>query len=94
VTFPGELQTSLGREIKAAAVVRHPMVAGLSNDYLGYFVAAGDYDQPTYVSCGSVYGPETGGCLAEAAAGLLNAVARGQRPPSARVACDRGAGPR
>ena len=94
VTFPGELQTSLGRGIKQAASVRHPLVAGLSNDYLGYFVTADDHDRPTYVSCGSVYGPETGGCLAEAAAGLLNAVARGQHRPGARVVCDRDAGPR
>jgi hypothetical protein len=89
VTFPGELQTSLGLAIKKAAAVRHPLVAGLSNDYLGYFVAADDYDRPTYVSCANIYGPEAGGCLAGAAAGLLSAVARGQQAPGARVACDR-----
>jgi len=94
VTFPGELQTSLGRGIKEGVGLRHVFVAGLSNDYLGYFVSAADYDRPTYVSCGSVYGPQTGGCLAEAAAGLLSAVARGESTPRARVVCDRDAGPR
>lgn len=94
VTFPGELQTSLGRGIKQAARVRHPLVAGLSNDYLGYFVVADDHDRPTYISCGSVYGPEAGSCLAEAAAGLLNAVAHGQHTPGARATCDRDADPR
>jgi hypothetical protein len=95
VTFPGELQTSLGREIKTAAgAVRHPLVAGLSNDYLGYFVTPDEYDQPTYVSCGNLYGPETGSCLAAAAAALLNAVARGQGAPAVRVGCHRAAGSR
>jgi neutral/alkaline ceramidase-like enzyme len=94
VTFPGEPQTSLGRAIKEAAAVRHPLVAGLSNDYLGYFVGAADYDRPTYLSCATIYGPETGGCLAGAAAELLSAVARGQQTPGARVPCDRDAGAR
>jgi len=90
VSFPGELQTSLGRGIKQAADLRHTLVAGLSNDYLGYFVAAADYARPTYVSCASLYGPEAGGCLAQAAGGLLSAVARGaDAPASARVVCDR-----
>ncbi len=94
VTFPGELQTRLGRAIKEAATVRHPLVAGLSNDYLGYFAAAADYDRPHYVSCANIYGPDAGGCLAGAAAALLSAVSRGQQAPGARVACDRDAGPR
>jgi hypothetical protein len=91
VTIPGELQTSLGGVIKRAggAHLRYPLVAGLSNDYLGYFVTAADYARPSYVSCASLYGPEAGSCLADAAAGLLAAVARGERPPAARVACDR-----
>ena len=94
VTFPGELQTRLGGEIKETAGLRHALVAGLSNDYLGYFVAAADYDRPTYVSCGSVYGAQAGDCLAEAAARLLGAVARGERAVDARVACDQDAGAR
>jgi hypothetical protein len=94
VTFPGELQTSLGLTIKHSAGVRHALVAGLSNDYLGYFVAADDHDRPTYVSCGTLYGPEAGGCLAAAAAQLLKAVARGQQEPGARAVCDRDADPR
>ena len=66
MTFPGELQTALGLGIKRAAGLSHAVVAGLSNDYLGYFLAAADYARPTYVSCGSLYGPRTGECLAEA----------------------------
>ena len=70
------------------------LVAGLSNEYLGYLIAAADYDRPTYVSCGSVYGPQTGDCLAEAAATVLSAAGRGQRPLSVRASCDRDAGAR
>jgi hypothetical protein len=94
VTFPGELQTSLGRSIKEASGLHHTLLAGLSNDYLGYFVAAADYQRPTYVSCGSLYGPQAGRCLAHAAAGLLGAVGRGESPVESRVACDRAEGAR
>jgi neutral ceramidase len=92
VTIPGELQTSLGRGIKdaaAAAGLRRVLVAGLSNDYLGYFTTAADYDPPSYVSCASLYGPRTGGCLADTAAGLLGSVVRGEAPTTAPAACDR-----
>ncbi len=92
VTIPGELQTSLGRGIKDAATatgLRRVMVAGVSNDYLGYFTTAADYDRPSYVSCASLYGPKTGGCLADTAVGLLGSVARGEAPATAGAACDR-----
>jgi neutral ceramidase len=91
VTFPGELQTSLGRGIKNAGGgrLRHALVAGVTNDYLGYFVAAADYDRPGYVTCASVYGPYAGTCLAEAAAGLLTRAARGEPRPATPVVCDR-----
>ena len=90
VTFPGELQTALGLGIKRAAGLGHAVVAGLSNDYLGYFLAAADYARPTYVSCGSLYGPRTGECLAEAAGALLRAVGRGEASSGGRTGCDLG----
>lgn len=91
VTFPGELQTALGQGIKraAGAHLRHVLVAGLSNDYLGYFTTADDYARPSYVSCTTLYGPDAGACLADAAADLLSAVARGERVPAEPAACDR-----
>jgi hypothetical protein len=91
VTFPGELQTSLGQDVKRAGGtrLRHTLVAGVSNDYLGYFLSAADYDRPTYLSCSTVYGPRAGACLADAAAGLLVAVAGGEQPPSAQATCER-----
>jgi neutral ceramidase len=93
VAFPGELQTRLGRVIKDAvrAPLRHAGVAGVSNDYLGYFVTAADYVRPGYVTCASLYGPTTGECLTAAAAGLLGGLGRDDGRTTARAACD-GAG--
>jgi Neutral/alkaline non-lysosomal ceramidase, N-terminal len=90
LAFPGELQTALGREIKAAGRgrFRHTAVAGLTNDYLGYFLTPKDAEYPRYVSCANLYGPRTGACLTRAAADLVQALGRGEPPPSARVACD------
>jgi neutral ceramidase len=92
ITAPGELQTKLGLAIKQAgrAHFAHTLIAGLSNDYLGYFVTAADYDRPSYVTCATLYGPRTGDCLAEGAGRLLAGLARGERAPAAKLACDRG----
>lgn len=77
VTMPGELQSSLGSAIKRErpAAWRRVFVAGVSNDYLGYFLAAADYPRPSYVACATLYGPEAGGTLARAAGDLLRALA-------------------
>jgi hypothetical protein len=73
VTVPGELQGLLGAALKRAASARwrHAMVAGLSNDYVGYFVTAVDYDRPAYVTCATLYGREGGERLTAAAVALL-----------------------
>ncbi|MBI1733795.1 MAG: neutral/alkaline non-lysosomal ceramidase N-terminal domain-containing protein [Candidatus Rokubacteria bacterium] len=73
VTMPGELQAALGERVKRAAPGRwrHPFVAGLSNDYLGYFVGRAEFERVTYVTCASLYGPEAGERLAAAASALL-----------------------
>jgi neutral/alkaline ceramidase-like enzyme len=81
VTIPGELQSDLGRRIKRAAARRwaHPFVAGVSNDYLGYFVASFAWSRPGYVTCASLYGPQAGERLVDAASGLLAGLADAQR---------------
>lgn len=73
VTIPGELQTALGVAIKAAGHERwrHAFVAGVSNDYLGYFVTPADYRRPGYVSCATLHGAEAGERLRDAAIDLL-----------------------
>jgi neutral ceramidase len=91
VTIPGELQTAFGLEIKRAAqtLFAHAFVAGVSNDYLGYFVTPADYDRPAYVTCATVYGPYAGECLASTAADLLYRLRGRSRPVSGRPApCD------
>jgi neutral/alkaline ceramidase-like enzyme len=91
VTFPGELQTRLGVGIKQnrGPRLKRALLAGVSNDYLGYFLTAADYGRPSYISCSTVYGPNAGTCLAAAAGGLLGAVAGGDRPSGAHLSCDR-----
>ena len=80
VTMPGELQSSLGRIIKQGATPpwQQAFVAGLSNDYLGYFLTPADYGRVTYVACASVYGPETGDRLTAAAVTLLKSLRRSE----------------
>jgi hypothetical protein len=75
VTIPGELQTALGEEIKAEArrSFGRGFVAGLSNDYLGYFVTAAAYPRTSYVTCSTVYGPAAGDLLTRSARTLIAA---------------------
>ena len=93
VTFPGELQTSFGAAIKreARAPFASVFVAGLSNDYLGYFTTPEDAGRRTYVACATIYGPAAGACLTDAAIELLHGLGGGSRPvtrPSS--ACETG----
>lgn len=76
VTMPGELQSSLGEAIKAAARPHfaRAFVAGVSNDYLGYFLTPDAYGRPAYVSCAAFYGAEAGTRLTAAAVELLRAL--------------------
>jgi len=90
VAFPGEPQTKLGLAIKRAGAGRfaHTLVAGVTNDYLGYFVTAADYPTPGYVTCSTLYGPRTGECLTGAAVDLLTSLGRGGK--TERASCGRG----
>ena len=87
MVVPGELQTALGRRVKVAGreLFGEVFVAGVSNDYLGYFVTAADYERPAYVTCASVYGPDTGDRLTERAVDLLYEL-RGRPRPAGRRA--------
>ena len=97
VTMPGELQTSFGQAIKreARALFAPVFVAGLSNDYLGYFTTPEDSTRRAYVACATIYGPDAGACLTDAAIELLYRLGGRPRPsagPSSR--CDAGAASR
>jgi neutral ceramidase len=79
VTIPGELQMALGLEIKAAgrAHFSSVIVAGLSNDYIGYLLASGGRPAPkAYMACASLYGEGGGELVQQAAAALLHQVGR------------------
>jgi hypothetical protein len=80
VVFPGELQSALGQQIKEAARARSALgfVAGVSNDYLGYFVTAEAYGTPSYVGCGTLYGPAAGERLPRAARDLIQELGKGR----------------
>jgi hypothetical protein len=91
VTLPGELQTSLGQTIKreGRALFASVFVAGLSNDYLGYFTTREDARGARYVACATVYGPGAGRCLTDAAIDLMRGL-RAETRPATRAAsgCD------
>ncbi len=77
VTIPGELQSVLGEAIKAEArrSFERGFVAGVSNDYLGYFVTATAYPRTSYVTCSTVYGPAAGDLLTQSARTLIGELA-------------------
>ncbi len=77
VTVPGELQTRLGLDIKAAGRrgFDETFVAGYSHNYLGYFLTRQDYGRPSYVACGSLYGETGGEIVRDAAVDLLDRLA-------------------
>jgi len=78
VTVPGELQSLLGEAVKRAGRpgLDRVFVAGLSNDYLGYFLTQADYHRVSYVACASLYGPAAGPRLTQAAEQLIRDLAR------------------
>jgi hypothetical protein len=81
VTVPGELQSGLGLAIKRSAASRgwRGFVAGVSNDYLGYFLAAAETERVAYVACANLYGGEAGTRLTAAATTLLDELGGGGR---------------
>ena len=90
VTMPGEPVSALGSDVREAVRDRwaHLVVAGLSNDYLGYFVRPEDYSAVDYVTCAAVYGPRVGPCLASTAAELLRRLPQPGAAGDAVPACD------
>jgi Neutral/alkaline non-lysosomal ceramidase, N-terminal len=98
VTIPGELDTRLGAAVKAAGRGRfdHVFVAGVSNDYLGYFLTPEHYRRPSYIACSSLYGERGGEIVRDAAVAALNRLApsTGNRPPRSRSSLREQARPR
>jgi neutral ceramidase len=82
VTIPGELDTQLGLDVKAAGKARftRTFVAGVANGYQGYFIAAQHFRTPSYVSCGSLYGERGGEIVRDAAIGALRELGERRAP--------------
>jgi neutral ceramidase len=97
ITIPGELQTSFGLAIKheTRGLFGSVLLAGLSNDYLGYFMTPEATGGKGYVACASLYGPDAGACLTEGAIELLYGLAERPRPLTRSSArCDTSHGAR
>lgn len=77
VTIPGELETRLGLELKAGAPppLESVLLAGVSNDYLGYFLTKETYNRPSYIACGSLHGERGGEVVRDAVRALLGRLA-------------------
>jgi hypothetical protein len=86
VAIPGELDTRLGLEVKEVGRPRfaHTFVAGVSNAYLGYFIAPEYFRVPSYISCGSLYGERGGEIIRDTAVDALRELAAGQSIRPAR----------
>ena len=61
-------------------------VAGVSNAYQGYFLAAEHFRTSSYISCGSLYGERGGEIVRDAALGALREVAERRAPRPVRPA--------
>ena len=90
VTIPGEPVSALGMEVRDAARDRwaHVLVAGVSNDYLGYFVRPEDLAEADYVTCAAAYGPRLGACLTATAGEMLRRLPQAGASAGAAPACD------
>jgi hypothetical protein len=77
ITIPGELQSALGQAIRRGSSPPWPRVfiAGLTNDYLGYFLAPEAAAGTSYVACANLFGAEAGRRLVSGAVALLRALA-------------------
>lgn len=82
VAIPGEPDTRLGQEIKAAGRERfaHTFIAGVSNAYQGYFLAPEHFRAPSYISCASLYGERGGELVRDAAIGALRELGERRAP--------------
>ena len=55
--------------------IPHVFIAGLTNDYLGYFLSPASYRRQSYIACGSLYGERGGEIVRDAALAALRRLA-------------------
>jgi hypothetical protein len=86
VGVPCDLAANLGRRLKDAAAARglFPVVAGFTNDYIGYCVAEETYRTAEYEALMAFNGPRAGELIVERLINMLDVVAHGTPLDSAR----------
>ncbi len=72
LTFPGELGSTLARQIEAVSPFETTLVLGYANGYAGYVVEAADFSVPTYESLASPFAPTAGDEVVRASRKLLH----------------------
>jgi len=75
VGVPGELMIGLDEQIRAGSGLPDCLVCGYTNDYVGYIVTSDSVDQGGYEPGMTIFAPEAGHVLADAAAKLAAEVA-------------------
>jgi hypothetical protein len=76
VSVPGELFSSIGRQIEASAPLAATWVIGYANGYFGYIPDQDAYDHRTYEALASPYDPSIGAVVLDHASHVIGAVAR------------------
>jgi len=74
VGVPGELMVELGGRIRQGSGLSDCLVCGYTNDYVGYIVTPDSVEQGGYESGMTVFAPEAGQQLADAAGRLAASV--------------------
>lgn len=73
VGIPGEMMTALGLKIKQAfhqQNIEHPVICGLTDEYVGYILSAKEYQKGGYEAAVSFYGEILGDVLVNEAVAL------------------------
>ena len=79
VTFPGEPICAIGTAVKETmreSGIKHPCVASLTSDHIGYILSAEEYDRSGYEVTASFYGSGLGALLLDEAKKLARSAAK------------------
>jgi hypothetical protein len=77
VTFPGEVFTEIGLEVKKQSPYKNTFILGVAGDFGGYLPTAAEYLEQGYAVNGSPFAPECEQVMIRASHELINRVAEG-----------------
>ncbi len=87
-TLPGEFTTVMGHRIRSHLLARAPgktpILVGLANEYLSYFVTPEEFDLQHYEAASTLFGPASGPAVDQVLGDLAARVVSGSTPPSQR----------